>query len=249
MSAKYLGQPFDIHMGGEDHIFPHHPNEDAQSRCAFGKPLANYWIHIRYLNMSGGLKMSKSKGNVLTLDDIVNRGFEPLALRYYYMTSHYTSPVKFSWSALESSQVGLNNMRKTLKRWMDSKTKDIDTVPKELDEQFKRALADDFNYPQALAFVWGLTKNPKYKVPQKRAALLKWDTVLGLKLAEYIEQKSGSKDLFVPKYVRLLVTKREKYRKEKKFDKADEMRKKLEELGYVVEDTPSGPIVTPIDNI
>ena len=247
MSTKYLGQPFDIHMGGEDHIFPHHPNEEAQSRCAFDKPLANYWLHVRFMTVSS-TKMSKSKGNFLTLNDIVNRGFEPLALRYYYMTSHYTTPVNFTWSALESSQVGLNNLRKTLKRWSESKG-GIGEVPEELDEQFKKALADDFNYPQALAFVWGLTKNPNYKIPEKRAALLKWDTVLGLKLSEYLKQKSSSEDLFIPKDVRLLVTKREKYRKEKKFDKADEMREKLEELGYVVEDTPSGPIVTPVGDI
>ncbi|PIR43112.1 cysteine--tRNA ligase [candidate division WWE3 bacterium CG10_big_fil_rev_8_21_14_0_10_32_10] len=240
MSTKYLGQPFDIHVGGEDLLFPHHTNEQAQSFCAHNKNLANYWVHGRFLNIKAK-KMAKSTGNFLTLEDVTNRGFEPLALRYYYMTSNYRSPMQFTWGSLEASQVGLNNLRKTLRRW---KAKgNVKNVPRELDEKFIEALCDNLNLPKALAVVWGLTKGTTYKAEQKKAAVLKWDSVLGLGLTEYLKKGKKRKRAYIPKDVRALVTKRENYRKDQRFEKGDEIRLKIEERGFTIEDTEHGPLV------
>src|SRR3989344_4769024 len=230
MSSKYLGQPFDFHLGGEDLLFPHHTNEQAQSFCAFNKNLANYWVHGRFLNVKNS-KMAKSTGNFLTLKNIMNRGFEPYALRYYYMTSHYRTPASFTWQSLEASQVGLNNLRKTLRRWRRLE-KGI-KVPPELDAKFIEAISDDLNFPKALAIIWGLTKDRNYKSEQKKSAVLKWDSVLGLGIAESL--KSHRKRSYIPKKVRALVTKREQYRKEERFEKSDELQKRIEETGYIID--------------
>ena len=109
MSVKYLGQPFDIHCGGVDHIAVHHENEIAQSEAAYDKPLANYWLHNEFLTVDGR-RMGKSEGNAYTLDDVVAKGFDPLALRYFYLTAHYRTKLNFTWEALSAAQNALGSL-------------------------------------------------------------------------------------------------------------------------------------------
>ena len=109
MAEKYLGQPFDIHAGGIDHIPVHHENEIAQSVAAFGKPLANYWFHVEFLNVDGR-KMSKSLANFYTLDDLKEKGFDPIALRYFFLGANYRQKQNFTWNALQAAKNALENL-------------------------------------------------------------------------------------------------------------------------------------------
>ncbi len=242
MSMKYLGESFDIHTGGIDHIPVHHPNEIAQSEGATGKPFVKYWIHHAFL-MVNGEKMSKSLGNIYTIEDIMKKGFDPLALRYFYFTAHYRSPQNFTWEALGSVQNTLDELRtilsnfklqiSNLKRTTISQEKlsEVD----EYRQKFDRALADDLNMPRALAVTWEVIKS---NIPSqdKYDLLLDFDEVLGLGLGDVRQKKISA-----PQKVKDLVARRETLRKAGKFDEADELRKQIFSLGFAVEDSDSGP--------
>lgn len=231
MSQQYLGETFDIHGGGVDLIFPHHENEIAQSEGKTGQPLARLFVHSEHL-LIDGQKMSKSLGNFYTLRDIKQKGFEPLALRYLYLTAHYRDMLNFTWESLRSAQNALDKLRETIRAWDEPK---IGCA--EFEQQFKDAVNNDLNTPQALAVMWSLLKSD-YPASAKAKSLLEMDKVLGLKLEEYV-----AKPLEIPIAVQKLIEQREKARSRMDFEKSDALRKEIVKLGFEIEDTPEGPKV------
>lgn len=239
ISSSLLGQPFDIHTGGVDHIAVHHTNEIAQSEGAAGKPLARYWMHGEFLNMNT-LKMAKSAGTFITLAGVKQKGFDPLAFRYFVLGAHYRTPLTFSWDALRSASNALAKLRRAvamLKAEKINRSDKSDKSYKTYMKKFDEALADDLNAPRALAILWAATNDEKLMTGDKLRLLLSFDEVLGLGLAK------TEKATPVPDAVRKLVAERELCRRNKQFSKADALRTHIGALGYTVEDTPSGPEV------
>jgi cysteinyl-tRNA synthetase len=235
MSMKYLGPTLDIHTGGEDNIFPHHENEIAQSEAATGKKFVRYWLHVRH-NLVEGQKMSKSKGNFYVLQDLIDKGFNPLAYRYLCLTSHYRSKLNFTWQALEGAQKALNRLRNQVREWNKKKGFiGLSVQAQGFNNRFKLALTNDLQMPQALAALWRMVNDKVISDAEKYKLLKDWDRVLGLKVDRVEEVEK------VDKEVRKLVEKREKLRKEKKWSEADKIRKKISQKGYQIEDRKSGP--------
>jgi len=232
MSIKELGIPFDIHCGGVDHILIHHTNEVAQAEAAYNKILAKYWLHGEFL-MVEGKKMAKSFGNIYTLNDLVQKGFDPLAFRYLCLGAHYRSKLNFTFESLKSAQNALENLYEKVNEFKESKIKKSKNLEK-YKKKFLSAINDDLNTPKALSFVWELVSDQNLKNYEKYQLLLDFDKVLGLNLSKI-------KEIKIPKIVKELVKEREKYRKDKKFEKADEIREKIKQMGYWVEDTKEGP--------
>lgn len=240
MSVKYLGERFDIHTGGQEHIPVHHTNEISQAYGAFRHQTAYYWLHNGWLVFDGE-KMSKSLGNNILATDLVEKGFSPMALRYLVMTSHYRKGMNFTWSSLAAAQSAYDKLsqfvagarsqesafRKELSR---EKLKKID----QFRVRFLEGVNNDLNFPQGLAVVWEMVKSsiPDY---DKLDLLLDWDQILGLGLASV---QDGSE---VPEEVKKLAGDREGLRKSGKFVEADKVRMKIEALGFTIKDTATGP--------
>lgn len=231
MSTKYLGQPFDIHCGGIDHIPIHHTNEIAQSEAAYDKPMAKYWLHGEFLIM-GEKRMGKSEGNFITLSDLEEKGYHPLSYRYFCFTAHYRSPLKFTWSALEAAQRALFRLYENMKKYPKEEAK----YDEKYEEEFHKAINDDLDMPKALAITWELVKDDKLAPEVKRATLLQFDKVLGLSLDNPPEIK-----IEIPEEIWKLVEERELARKNKDWEKADRIREEIKNRGYIIEDTPQGP--------
>ncbi len=236
MSMKYLGKTFDIHCGGIEHIPIHHTNEIAQSEAATGKKFVNYWLEGEHLLVEGR-KMAKSLGNFYTLDALIKKGFDPLAFRYLVLTSHYRSKLNFTWKSLEAGQNALNNLYDFLRQPISQQPKTKDAVGiKTYEAKFKAAVSDDLNTPKAVSLVWQIIKDNTLSPKVKKQLLFKFDTVLGLDLNKIKPFKTPTK-------IKGLAARREIFRANKQFIQADTLRKKIEALGYVVEDTPQGPRV------
>ncbi len=233
MSTKYLGNNFDIHTGGIEHIAVHHTNEIAQGFAAFGKHTANYWLHNGWLMGSGGEKMSKSLGNFVTAQELVEKGYDPLAMRYLILTSHYKKGLNFSYESLESAQNALNNLRGLVSNLKSSERNTLSAEKEnkidEYRQKFVAALSDDLNAPQALATLWEVLKS---NIPStdKYDLVISFDEILGLKLSQPVVQKT------IPDEIKKLLNKREELRREKKFEEADKIRKQIEEAGFDVKD-------------
>jgi len=222
----------DIHTGGADLIPVHHTNEIAQSEAATGvSPFVRFWVHGQFI-MVDGQKMSKSKGNFYRLADIEKKGFDPLALRYLYMTTHYRAFLNFTWEGITAAQNSLYELRTFVSSLSTSPNQSV--AAESYKKKFQDALCDDLNMPRALAVVWEVVKST---LPQddKYGLLMDFDKVLGLGF-----DKVKKTDTTVPSEITALAEKRETFRKEKKFKEADFMRKDIEDKGYVVEDTPQG---------
>lgn len=227
MSTKYLGQPFDIHTGGVDHISIHHTNEIAQSEAAFNKKMANYWLHGEFL-MVEGRRMGKSEGNLLKISDLIKKGFDPLAFRYLCLTSHYRSILNFTWKSLDGAQNSLNRLREyAINLGREGKGK----VNEDYKKKFLQEINDDLNTSKALAVVWEMLRS-NLPAKDKFATLLDFDKVMGLKLEEEIFE--------VPEEVKKLAEERERLRREKNWEEADKIRLKILDMGYIIEDTPKG---------
>lgn len=220
MSVKYLGMPIDIHSGGVDLIFPHHENEIAQSEAAFGKKFARFFVEGEHL-MVDRKKMSKSLGNLYTLGDLVAKGFSPLDFRYLTLTAHYRSPLSFTWESLGASR---NARLKLGEKALNSPNGDKKSFGK-FKKDFISAINDDLNIPKALGLVW--------KSKGKRSILFA-DKIFGLELDKVKKTET-------PKEIAELLREREILREDKKWARADQVRKKILEMGYIVEDTASGP--------
>ena len=228
MSAKYLGDYFDIHCGGEDHIPIHHTNEIAQTEAARGTRLANYWMHGYFLQLDNA-KMAKSSGEFLTLDVVEEKGFSSLAYRYFCFSAHYRTQMSFSWASLDAAQRTLNRLYETAWNWGEPGEVSADYLAR-----FDACLNDDLNMPRALAVLWELVRSEEAD-SVKKATLLACDDVLGLDIANW-----APAEIEVPDEVRALVQAREEARAAKDWGRADELRKQVSDLGYVIEDTKEG---------
>lgn len=236
MSQANLGETFDIHVGGVDLIFPHHENEIAQSEAKTGQKFVNYFVHGAHLLVDGA-KMSKSINNFYTLRDVVDQGFDPLALRYLYFQTHYRQEMNFTWDSLEAAENALQGLKNEASDDKDG------IISAEFDKRFKDAINDDLNMPQALAVVWEMLKSNILE-EDKAATLYEMDKVLGLDL----KKVEKVEEVIVPPEVAVLVTEREKFRKEKRYDRADQWRNKIRKMGFDIVDKEDGTTeVTKID--
>jgi len=245
MSIKKLGIPFDIHCGGIDHISIHHTNEIAQAEAAFGKVPARYWLHGEFLIMKTAGKekkgkMSKSEGNIIILGDIINKGFNPLAYRYLCLTAHYRSKLAFSWKSLEAAQNALNKLSEITSKLLSAvsdepKAEDKGKRPaaKLFEEKFEKAVNNDLDIPGALSLMWQMLADKKLSPREKYSLLIGFDKIFGLDLANLKKEK-------IPSPIIKLSQQREKFRQEKKWLKADGIRKEIEKRGYIIEDTKEG---------
>ena len=177
MAMKYLGETFDMHCGGIDHVSVHHTNEIAQSEGATGKKFVNYWLHGDFLNVKGGDKMAKSGENFVTLQSLVDRNFDPLAYRYLLLTAHYRSKIDFSWESLQAAQNALHKLYDALGDYGQAKV-----CSTQYDRKFTEVINDDLDMPRAMALVWQLVKDKNIDASCKKSMLLKFDKVLGLGL-------------------------------------------------------------------
>jgi cysteinyl-tRNA synthetase len=232
MSTKYLGEKFDIHTGGIDLIPTHHENEIAQSKGACGKIPAHYWMHGEYLLINGG-KMSKSLGNVYLLDDIIERGFDPLVYRLYNFSCHYRIKLNFTWEGMEAASVSLARLREGYQKHLGGNENVSDKIIEDLENRFHQAINDDLNMPLAISVVWEAVKIPQKS--EKIAKLLeKFDTVLGIKIDKKKEQEE------IPQEILELVELRQKARTEKNWSESDRIRDLIIEKGFMVKDTKNG---------
>ena len=232
MSMKYLGETFDIHTGGIDHKPVHHTNEIAQSESATGKPLAKFWLHGEFVVLDKGLKMAKSKENFLTLSVLKDKGFNPLAYRYFTFGTHYRHQLTFSWQALEAAAKALSNLTVAVAEY------DKPAIGcAEFEEKFLQAINDDLNMPRALAVVWELVKSG-YPSAAKKKSLLKFDQILGLGL-----DKAKKHKVTAPADVKELVTAREKARQSEDWATADRLRQEIRAAGFEIEDAAKGPVL------
>lgn len=232
MSMKYLGETIDIHAGGVDHIPVHHENEIAQSEAITGKLFVKYWFHNEFL-LVDNVKMSKSLQNFYTLEDIKKKNIDPLALRYLFTQTQYRQQMNFTWESLEGAQNSLNklrelvlSLRKQTDRQMISEDKLVQVDA--FRSQFRIALENDLQMPQAIAVVWSMLKS---NIPSedKLDLLYELDQVLGLDLREVVED-------VIPKNILDLVIQRETARKNRDFTTSDQLRAEIEKHGYKVED-------------
>lgn len=231
MSAKYLGQFFDIHSGGEDHINVHHTNEIAQTEACYGTRLANFWMHCYFLQM-GEEKMAKSAGGFIRVSTLMEKGYDPLVYRYFSFSAIYRAKLNFTWEGMDGAAVALNRLRTTMYEWGEPGAVDEPAL-----EKFTDAINDDLNMPRALAVVWELIRSD-LPASTRKATLLKMDEVLGLDLATWQPREEE-----IPAEITALVEARTLARKDKRWADADAIRNQVTELGYEIEDTPSGPKV------
>ncbi len=231
MAIKYLGETFDIHCGGIDHIPVHHTNEIAQSEAATGKQFVKYWVHGEFLVIDAK-KMAKSEGVAYTLAWLKNEGIAPLAYRYFCLSAHYRSPLNFSLAACLGASKALQNLQDKFATLGES---GASNVSDDFEQKFTDAINDDLNMPQALAVVWELLKSDKSDGAKKHS-LLKFDEVLGLGLKDI-------KPLFIPLEVQALVERREQARASKDWTLSDELRAEIKEHGFAIDDTDLGSIV------
>ena len=241
MSSEYLGDHFDIHCGGIDAIPVHHTNEIAQSEAAFGvKPWVDYWCHGEFLLNDKG-KMSKSSGEFLTLSVLVDKGYDPLDYRYFCLTGHYRSQLKFSFESLDQAR----SSRQTLVRKIAQYRKEctpaavLDGKTRGYLDSFYEAMFNDLKAPQALGVLWSMLRDPSLADDQKLAAVLDMDSILGLSLdrVEAVQDEVAVADSEALE----LLARRSEAKKAKDWALADEIRDRLSRMGYKVVDTPSGP--------
>ncbi|HEX2945061.1 MAG TPA: cysteine--tRNA ligase [Clostridia bacterium] len=239
MSRKYLGDVFDIHTGGVDHIPVHHENEIAQSEALLGKPAVHYWLHGEFLLVDNG-KMSKSLGNTYTVSDLKKNGYSPLAYRYMCLNANYRSKLNFTWDGLKAAQVALDRL---LEGVLAHKNADVSVKVDEgltasFRKDFEDAINDDLNIPRAMGVAWNIAR---YGTKSRALydLLLKMDEVFGLDFAKAAGKQAPEEPALDPE-IEALVNQRQQARKEKNWKLADEIRDKLGSMGYQLEDTPQG---------
>jgi cysteinyl-tRNA synthetase len=236
MSSKYLGEHFDIHTGGIDHVSVHHTNEIAQSEAAFSRtPWVNYWLHNEFIDFKGQ-KMSKSKGSVLLLQDLVDAGYEPLAYRYWFLQAHYRQQQSFTDEAMASAAKGYRRLLGHAAELRGVEGEGDPERQEPLRARFRAAMHDDLNAPQAMAVAWEVARSSELPDPDKLDLLLHFDRTLALDLASAAPEAEAESD---PR-IDALVAEREAARKGKDFAAADRIRDELAAEGIVVKDTPEG---------
>ncbi len=243
MAIRYLGDEFDVHTGGIDHISVHHTNEIAQSEAATGRKFVHYWLHSEFMTIEGE-KMSKSIGNTFSLDDLSTKNIHPLAYRYWLLTAHYRTPLNFTWETLTGASQALLRLYKYITDLPTSQG----GIPAQYAERFQEAVNDDLNTPKGLALVWELIHDEQIAPEDKYAALIKFDEVLGLDLKNAQNYLTSFEQLIpiseLPPEIRELVRARENARKTKAWEEADAARLQIEEAGYHIEDGKDGPKIS-----
>ena len=243
MIRSILGEQIDIHTGGIEHIPIHHNNEIAQSEAATGKkPFSRFWLHRAHIQIDG-TKISKSVGNVIYLTDVIAQGYHPLVLRYLFLGAHYRTNSNFTWEALAASQTAYAKLVAIYLHYKDLKP---GTVPKEWQKKFLERINDDLDTPGALAVVWEMIKDKSLLPEDLLAGLLDFDRVFGLNLANpndaaralaagELKEEVAIAD--IPADIRARIEEREQARRDRSWDRADELRKEIDGLGYTIEDT------------
>ena len=241
MGRKYLGDEFDIHTGGVDHIPTHHENEIAQSKGCTGHVPAKRWMHVEFLQVDGG-KMSKSLGNTYTLDQLQEKGIEPLAYKMFCYTAHYRTKLNFTFEGALSTQKALNRLREGYLTHLQNDEKVEKTEIKEYKQRFLDAVNDDLNMPLAMGIVWEVVRNNK-KSKQFAELLLEFDRILGLDLENSKKYLEEQEKVELPKEILELVEQRKIARENKDWAESDRIRDVLKEKGYTVKDTKEGQII------
>lgn len=236
MGNKYLGEKFDIHTGGVDHVPIHHENEIAQARGAIGVNPANYWMHVEFLQVDSG-KMSKSLGNNYTLDDLEKRGFSPLVFRYFTYSAHYRNKLNFTWDGMEASKKALERLKDSYAVHLNSSDDIEEEKINNYRKAFVDALNDDLNFPLALSVVWDVAKS-NVKSPKLAKLLLEFDKVLSLDIDKKEEKKEEKID--IPDEILNLLNERKAARENKDFVTSDRIRDELKQKGYMVIDSKEG---------
>lgn len=237
MGYKYLGNHFDIHTGGIDHIPIHHENEIAQSKGFSGKIPANFWMHVNFLLVNGE-KMSKSLNNLYTLEDLTKKGYEPLVYKMFNLTSSYRNQINFTWGAMDSAKTALARLREGFIKHSEGNEQISQDEIKEYENRFLEAINDDLNMQIAMSVVWEVVRNQK-KSKDFQKLLLKFDEVLGLDLENYKPEKNK-----LPEEILNLVNLRNKARQNKNWTESDRLRDELINRGYTVKDTKDGTVVS-----
>ncbi len=247
MSAKYLGTSFDIHCGGVDNIFPHHENEIAQSEAAYEKQFVKYWMHNEHLIVDGE-KMSKSKGNFYTVRELIAKGIEPMALRYLLLSVHYRKQLNFTFEAVDKASKTLTRLKDFYKRMKDALCQDgnnesLSEVLKKGKTDFINALSDDLNTSEALGALFTVVK--EFNIAENSGNLKKDNATEMVEFIDDIDSilgvmKSDESDELGDKEIDLLIQERIDARKNKNYQRSDEIRDILKEKGIILEDTASG---------
>ena len=246
ITEKYFGPQYDIHGGARDLIFPHHEAEIAQMEAISGKkPMVRYWLHTGFLTVKGQ-KMSKSLGNFITIREFLNK-HSARVLRYFILKSHYRSPIDYSEKAILQAQNELERIDEFVEKVQNVKLKIKNYSSKfkidKFKNEFEGAMDDDFNTPKAIAVIFELIKKVNSMLDKDQ--ITRKETQQILDFLKSIDKVFGfifkKEKIRIPKNVQKLVEKREKLRKQKKWEEADRIRKEVEDLGYEIQDTPSGP--------
>jgi cysteinyl-tRNA synthetase len=246
MAMRYLGETFDIHCGGIDNMFPHHENEIAQSEAATGKKFVNYWLHNEHLLVEGR-KMAKKLGNFYTLRDLLEKGYDPIAIRYLLLSTHYRQQFNFTFEGLDAAKNAIERLRNFMRRLLDANGKEsegkIASALRAVQTGFGCAMNDDMNISVALGALFDFVRDvnalldagtvSKKEADSVLVVMQGFDAVLGV-IGEVEREES------LPKEAEALIQKREEARKAKDWAAADAIRTRLREMGVVVEDTPQG---------
>lgn len=240
MSRKFLGDTFDIHCGGVDHISIHHTNEIAQSEACTGHKFVDYWLHGEFLideSAAGGGKMSKSSGEFLQLQTLIDKGYDPLDYRYFLMSAHYRKKISFSWEILDSARNAFQRLKNRIIEFKNEATENTENVTddiltNEYKNRFLSSVNDDLNVPEGLAVMWDVLRDEKLIPNQKLELVYDFDKVFGLNLAEAKEKSTGA----IPDEIMKLVDERTAAKKNRDFKRADEIRNKIKEMGYELVD-------------
>ena len=236
MGHQYLGEEFDIHTGGVDHITVHNENEIAQAKGYCGKIPAHYWMHVEFLQVNGG-KMSKSLGNLYTLKDLSEKGYEPAVYRMFNLGAHYKKQINFTFEAMDAAKTALARLRDGYLKHKEGSTEIEDSVIADYENKFLEAINDDLNMPVAMSVVWEVVKNPNKS--KKLAELIeKFDTVMGFDLKNYEPEVQA-----LPEEIQNLVNERNDARANKNWAESDRIRDLLIAKGYAVKDSKEGTIV------
>jgi cysteinyl-tRNA synthetase len=234
MSTKYLGETFDIHTGGKEHIAIHHTNEIAQGYGAFGHQTARYWIHNEWMLLDGK-KISKSLGNSILVTDLIAKGFDPLALRYLILTTHYKTGLNFTWESLSGAQTAYHKLRDFVQDHKTTDPYDIhNPVAVQYEQAFVDCITDDLNIAKAIGLAWTIVKSKEIPDTIKYHLITRFDRVLGLNLN--VETTVAP----LPEHIVDVISRRDTARAQKDWILSDALRIELENAGYSVSDTQDG---------
>jgi cysteinyl-tRNA synthetase len=246
MSKKFLGNNFDIHCGGVDHINVHHTNEIAQSEACNGEKFANYWLHGEWLIEDKG-KMSKSKGEFITLQTLMDKGYSLMHYRYFLLNAHYRRKLKFSYNGMDAAKNGYNNLKGRILRLKEDVKNDKSDLSKDkiknYNQRFLDSINDDLNVTEGMAILWDMLKDSNLNSKEKLELALDFDKVFGLEFDKIEESKEKHT---IPDEIKELVKKRKAAKEKKDFKLADEIREEIRKKGYQVVDKKEGVEINPI---